>query len=139
MKTYFLLIRNHSACKMVKVLTINHDSHIESIVRYALLHGNKEKPRKFKSRNGCIKRSKWWPYPSFFVQFAKNKGLTFLTNHLLKQWKSFLNTPFYSQWFSSTNNGGISMMAVNRALCLMVHSTWAWYHIISLWSFTLFA
>ncbi|ORE12256.1 hypothetical protein BCV71DRAFT_282777, partial [Rhizopus microsporus] len=45
------------ACVMVKVLTIDDDSHIESIDRYALLHGNKEKLRKFKSRNGCIKRS----------------------------------------------------------------------------------
>ncbi|KAI8968981.1 hypothetical protein BDF20DRAFT_838957 [Mycotypha africana] len=46
------------ACKMVKSVTIDHDSHIESIDRYALLHGSKEKLEKFKSRNGCIKRSK---------------------------------------------------------------------------------
>ncbi|KAI8061808.1 uncharacterized protein B0P05DRAFT_599464 [Gilbertella persicaria] len=45
------------SCKMIKSIVVDHDSHIESLSRYSLLHGNKNKIELFKSRSGCVKRS----------------------------------------------------------------------------------
>ncbi|KAG1501489.1 hypothetical protein G6F47_000764 [Rhizopus delemar] len=45
------------SCKMIKSIVVDHDSHIELLSRYSLLHGDKKKIELFKSRSGCVKRS----------------------------------------------------------------------------------
>ncbi|KAG0738154.1 hypothetical protein G6F16_012388 [Rhizopus arrhizus] len=45
------------SCKMIKSIVVDHDSHIESLSRYSLLHGDKNKIELFRSRSGCVKRS----------------------------------------------------------------------------------
>ncbi|KAI8391140.1 uncharacterized protein BYT42DRAFT_526494 [Radiomyces spectabilis] len=45
------------SCKMVKAIVVDHDSHIEVLHRYSLLHGNQKKIQVFRSRSGCVKRS----------------------------------------------------------------------------------
>ncbi|KAG0928826.1 hypothetical protein G6F57_013104 [Rhizopus arrhizus] len=44
-------------CKMIKSIVVDHNSHIESLSRYSLLHEDKNKIELFKSRSGCVKRS----------------------------------------------------------------------------------
>ncbi|KAI8379530.1 uncharacterized protein BYT42DRAFT_330231 [Radiomyces spectabilis] len=63
------------ACRMAKVLAVDHDSQIESIDRYAFLHGDKAKLQKFKSRSGCIKRSKNKHMPNVYIHAKKEKRL----------------------------------------------------------------
>lgn len=57
---YFILtfvVSFIGVCKMVKSIVVDYDSHIESLRRYSLLHGDKNKIELFKSRSGCVKRS----------------------------------------------------------------------------------
>ncbi|KAI8971515.1 hypothetical protein BDF20DRAFT_995543 [Mycotypha africana] len=52
------VIKLLKSCKMIKSIIVDHGSHIESLSRYSLLHGDKKKIELFKSRTGFVKRSK---------------------------------------------------------------------------------
>ncbi|ORZ18854.1 hypothetical protein BCR42DRAFT_411719 [Absidia repens] len=46
------------SCKMIKMIVVDHDHHIECLYRHGILHGKQESLHLFKSRIGCVKRAK---------------------------------------------------------------------------------
>ncbi|SAM02254.1 hypothetical protein [Absidia glauca] len=44
-------------CKMIKTIVVDHDSHLESLDRHVLLHGDKNRIKVFQSRAGCVRRA----------------------------------------------------------------------------------